>query len=450
MNHKARLLFPLIMALTGLCSISAVASPDQTPDQWLTYAMSAGHNAVYQSAFPSISWTFSVPGANTINRKIVRKLTTIRDLVGFPIGVAVADGIVFAPNDNGYLYAINATNGRLLWSVNVYNQIMTTPIVATVDNHKVVFVGAGNSVFSYSHAKLFNVKGAKVTRGTDVSAIEAFHEKTGRLEWIYHTKGEDMPTSTYINGKLIFGNGDGHVYALNAKNGFLIWKTGIRSFVSMSSATPVDDGKIVVMGGTNPSRIYAINSSSGKLLWSVHPEGIFSSSGGDGTWAARGNTLIGQIEVRKPNQTKGTSDSEELALNGQTGQVLWSRNLGSGKTPPRNKDAVPTIVNRVIYTGSPVTHTEYAIQLQSGKILWHKTLSARMKAAPMVVQNKLIQPIGNGDIYTLNCQNGSIIHVYHNKLGSFGPQNGVMIGGTYFIGSNSGYMEAIPLEKILG
>lgn len=450
MQRKKILVTSIIMILSGLGSITAQADSEQTPQQWTTYAMEAGHNAYYVSAFPSVSWSFRVPGSNEINRKVVHSITTIRDLVGFPIGVAVAHGTVYAPNDNGYLYALNARSGHLLWSVNAYNQLMSTPIVAQSGGREMVYVGAGNSVFAYSHAKLFGVSGAQVTRGTDVSAIEAFNGQTGKLTWVYHTKGEDMPTPTYVNGKLIFGNGDGHIYALNAQNGTVLWKTSIHSFVSMSSATPVDDGRIIVMGGTHPSRIYAVDSSSGKLLWTVHPEDIFSSSGGDGTWAARGNVVVGQIEIRRPTWVKGKSASEELAINAQNGHILWTRMLGSGKTPPRNKDAVPDIADGTIYTGSPVTHNEYAINLQNGNILWQKHLPAGMKAAPLVVGKWVIQPTGSGAIYTLNRQSGVLTHMYHNHLGGFGPQNGVLIGKTYFIGSNSGYMEAIPLHEIVG
>ena len=450
MQRKKIPITAIVMALSGLCTITAQAGSEQTPQQWTTYAMEAGHNAYYVSAFPSVSWTFMVPGSNEINRQVVRSVTTIRDLVGFPIGVAVAHGTVYASNDNGYLYALNAHNGHLLWSVNAYNQLMSTPIVAQAGSHEMVYVGAGNSVFAYSHAQLFGASGAQVIRGTDVSAIEAFNGQTGQREWVYHTKGEDMPTPTYVDGKLIFGNGDGHIYALNAQNGTVLWKTAIHSFVSMSSATPADGGRVIVMGGTHPSRIYAVNSSSGKLLWTVHPEDIFSSSGGDGTWAAQGNIVAGQIEIRRPNQAKRMSSSEELAINAQNGRILWTRLLGSGKTPPRNKDAVPDIADGMVYTGSPVTHNEYAINLQNGNVLWQAHLPAGMKAAPLVVGKWVIQPTRSGAICTLNRQSGVLTHIYHNRSGDFGPQNGELIGKTYFIGSNAGYMEAIPLHEIVG
>ena len=427
--------------------VSCTAQAADTPSFWPMYAMQPGHNAAMKSPFPAVNWTYEVPGAADA-RKAVKNNTIIRDLVGFPIGVAVVDGAVFAPNDNGYLYKLDARTGKLEWSFNAHNQLMTTPVVATAGGKQLVFIGAGNSVFTYSHAKKFGVNGVAVIRGSDVSAVDAVDAATGKLVWTYGTKGEDMPTAVFDKGMLLFGNGDGHIYALDAVTGALKWKTAIMSFVSMSSATFDPKKNVIIMGGTHPSNIYALDAATGKPLWTVHPKNIFSSSGGDGTWAVGGNVTIGQIETRTSSQ-KATSGSEEIAIDIGTGKIVWSKTLGVGKTPPRNKDAVPAIVDGVVYTGSPVTHDEYAIDAKTGKIIWTAPLKAGMKAAPTIVGDDVIQPTGKGKIFTLAKSSGKVTHVYDQKEGGYGPQNGVAVGSTYFIGTNDGFMQAIPL-KMLG
>lgn len=439
--------FSLVLALTCGSQPAAATPVAQTPTSWTMYAMVPGHNAHYPSKFPAVSWRFAVPGAKAIAHSVVRNPTVIRDILGFPIGVAVVDGVVYAPNDNGYVYAVNAHTGRLLWKYNAYNQIMTTPLVVNASGVKTVYVGAGNSVFAYSHAKLFG-ENKPVIRGTGVSGIFALNARNGKLRWFYPTKGQDMPTPVFHRGNIIFGNGDGHVYALDAANGHLVWKTPIRSFVSMSSANVAQSDGIVVMGGTHPSRIYGVDAKSGKLLWAVHPANVFSSSAGDGTWAVHNGVAIGQIETRVAGQAAGTSSSEELAIDMKTGKILWTAELGSGKIPPRNKVAVPTIVNGIVYTGSPVTHTEYAIRVSDGKLLWKQPLKAPMKCAPTVIGDTVIQPTGPGKIFALNRANGEILHVYQSHHGGYGPQNGVAVGGTFFIGTNKGWLQAIPISKL--
>jgi glucose dehydrogenase len=71
-----------------------------------------------------------------------------------------------------------------------------------------------------------------------------------------------------------------------------------------------------------------------------------------------------------------------------------------------------------------------------------------MKAAPTIVRNTVIQPTGNGNLFTLDRANGKVIHVANLHQGGYGPQNGVALGKTFFIGTNSGYLQAIPLQKL--
>ncbi|WP_308389130.1 PQQ-binding-like beta-propeller repeat protein [Acidithiobacillus sp. AMEEHan] len=420
-----------------------------TPTQWLSYALDSQHEAVYQSSLPGLSWTFVVPGAAHLDHRVLRTGTQVRNYVGFPIGVSVANGVVYAPNDNGMLYALDINSGRLLWQRNFYNEIMTTPIVAKVDGTNMVFIGVGDSVFSYSHAKNFGVGNAVVVRGNGVSGIAAVDAASGKLIWFHPTKGEDMPTPAFIHGSLIFGNGSGYVEALNPASGSIQWKREIRSFVSMSSATPASGGSIVVMGGTHPSQIYGIDSSNGKLLWVMRPKNVFSSSAGDGTLAADDQVAVGQIEIRRSDTPKGESLSEEFALDAQTGKLIWTRMLGQGKVPPRNKDAVPLISGTYVYTGSPVTHEEYKINIKNGEVSWASKMPAGMKGAPDDYHGIIIQALGNGDIVSLNASNGKIVHLFHYSHGGFGPQDGVIIGKTYIIGSNSGYLLAIPVSRLL-
>jgi outer membrane protein assembly factor BamB len=42
-------------------------------------------------------------------------VTTVRDLLGIPIGVSVVNGIVYVPSDNDYLYALNVKTGKPVW-----------------------------------------------------------------------------------------------------------------------------------------------------------------------------------------------------------------------------------------------------------------------------------------------------------------------------------------------
>ncbi len=443
-----RISFVLALLLAVLAFMMPSKSfADSYPANWTMYAMNSDHNPVYENGSNlDVYWTVGVPGA--ISARMSKRAfkeryfnpTTVRDLMGIPIGASVVKGVVYVPSDNDYLYALNAKTGKLIWKFNALNQLMGTPVVA----HGIVYIGAGNSVFAYSHAIKFAEPHSHVIRGVDVSAYYALNAKTGKLIWEYHTKGEDMPTPVYYHNKLVFGNGDGHIYGLNARTGKLLWKIYIRSFVSMSSATRYKN--IILTNGTHPNHFYAVNANTGKLIWTVAPAHCFSSSSGDGSPAVSKRGIeVNQIEI--PGLTAGTSRSEEIALNARNGHIIWKKILGSGTVPPRNKDAVPMIHKGIIYTGSPVTKKAYAINLKTGKILWSKKL-IRMKAAPVLLGYKVYFPTGNGTIFVLNKNNGHIISKYNAHNGGYGPQDAVIIGKTMIIGTNFGWVNAIPLSAL--
>lgn len=429
------------------------ASAVSYPEAWPLYGLSADHNAVYHSGLPGADgpeWTLPLPGAVPkgadkawIKRTYVNGYN-VRDLVGVPIGVSLAGGWVYVPDDNGRLYAVDAKTGRIGWSFDAHNQIMTTPLIAGTGAARLVYVGGGNSDFSYSEAVKFGHRGQTVLRGTYVSGIYAVHADTGRLAWQYHTKGEDMPTPAYYQGRIIFGNGDGHLYALDATTGKLQWKVRVGSFVSMSSATRYRN--LIVMAGTHPNAIYAVNAQSGRIEWRVQPPNVFSSSLGDCAPAQSGGVLVTQYEERAPGRHQAAS--VELGMDARTGRILWHTVLGSGPVPPRNKDAVPLVAGGIVYTGSPVTASAYALDLHTGRMLWHTPIM-KMKAAPSALGQHVFYPTGSGKIFTLDRRTGRIEHVYNTGHGGFGVQNGVIANNAMIIGSNFGWLYSIPVSHLL-
>jgi outer membrane protein assembly factor BamB len=449
-----------IVGLAGLMPtlLSPACAQDRTSPRaagalhsWPMYGLNPAHDGTSLSTHRSepASWKFSVPGAIALDAKRDEvkdeyvNITAVRDLVGIPVGVSVVDGVVYAPGDDGFLYALNAANGNLIWKFNARNQIMTTPIVAETAQGKMVYVGGGNSDFTYSEAVKFAKPDAQVVRGTGISGIYALNARSGNPVWTYHTRGEDMPTPVFYKGKIVFGNGDGNIYGLNAETGKLLWKVAIGSFVSMSSATMSDN--LVIMAGTHPDNMYAVDADTGKLAWKT-PLGAFSSSAGDCAPAAANGIVVTQIEVAAP--TKDQVTSEEVAIDASTGKILWKTTLGAGAVPPRNKDAVPMIYDGVVYTGSPVTNSAYALDLKDGRMLWSRRLT-RMKAAPTIDGDYVLLPLGSGSIAVLDKRNGKVINMYRSGNGGFGPQNAVIIDRTLYIGTNFGWVYAIPVADIL-
>jgi outer membrane protein assembly factor BamB len=204
-------------------------------------------------------------------------------------------------------------------------------------------------------------------------------------------------------------------------------------------------GDLVVMAGTHPNNLCAVDADAGTLAWKT-PLAAFSSSAGDCAPAAADGIVVTQIEAAA--EKPGRAASKEVAVDVKTGKILWTTTLGTGAVPPRNKDAVPMIHDGVIYTGSPVTKTAYALNLKDGKILWRRHL-ARMKATPAVDGDHVFFPLGNGTIAILDRTSGKIVNRYKSGNGGFGPQNPVIVNRTMYIGTNFGWVYATPVADIV-
>ncbi|BDC19529.1 hypothetical protein HS5_24190 [Acidianus sp. HS-5] len=319
------------------------------------------------------------------------------------------------------MYAINITNGEVVWFNRLNNQIMTQPIVVNC----IVIVGLGNNVFQNCHV-----------RGTGYNAIIALNATDGKVLWEYKTLGEDMPTPVFYNGKIIEANGNGQVFALNLSGG-VCWSDNITSYVSMSSPLLVDG--IVYFGSANPYIFWAVNASNGNILWYVN----FSST----------HTSLGGLDDASPAYCKGivvsaytikscTTIQEVLfAVNATTGKILWCINEGYAGVPPNLESPPPLIYDGVVYHDSPVGLL-YAVNLATGKVLWTFHTGFTVDNPEIYEGNVIIQN-ASGYLFVISSQ-GSLLK---------GLQTPVMPGaGNMLITCNSlilvgvnGIIDALPL-----
>jgi len=112
--------------------------------------------------------------------------------------LAYDSGLVFVPSTDHYLYALNATNGQLVWSFKTLGSV-TSP---TVENHLIYFGSADGNLYCL--------------------------ELSGKEKWRFKAGGPVIAPPAVSLGKVFFGAEDMYAYALNSENGSLSWKTQLR------------------------------------------------------------------------------------------------------------------------------------------------------------------------------------------------------------------------------
>jgi polyvinyl alcohol dehydrogenase (cytochrome) len=90
-----------------------------------------------------------------------------------------------------------------------------------------------------------------------------------RPSWVFSTdgKGDFTGTPAVADGCVYAGSNDGWVYALNADNGKVVWKTKIKRG-GINSSAAVFDGKVFVhVSRVGKPAAVALDQDSGRILW---------------------------------------------------------------------------------------------------------------------------------------------------------------------------------------
>jgi outer membrane protein assembly factor BamB len=231
---------------------------------------------------------------------------------GVRLRPTVVDGVLYADSTDGKLAAIDAGSGKTLWS-------------KSSRTHG--WFGWGDK-----HRKDATYAGGPVVKG-DLLAV---------------------------------GTLDGHVYAVNAKDGSPLWQAELDTEVLVS---PVIVGDLVVVRGAD-GRIYALDAATGKRHWvydqSVVP--LLSLRGNGPLLAANGVLFF------------GSDDGKLIALRLDNGAKLWEQKLasGEGRTEIERLDDAE---GAILLDGSTLYAAAYhgnlmAVDGPSGRPLWSHPFSS--------------------------------------------------------------------------
>lgn len=311
-----------------------------------------------------------------------------------------AGGVVYTTK-GGIAYALNASTGTQLWSVQV--GIATEPDFSpTVANGMLYVIGSKGSDQDYVDA-LQASTGAQVWRSSRISAID--------------NSPVVVKGMLYINSITY----PGFLIALNASTGVQIWR--VRGAAGVVGIT-VANGYVYTHDGQN-GNIIALNAKTGKKRW---------ETGGMADvldWVAAANGAL------YAGDTTGNVD----AWNASNGHALWSASLGSNIFVN-----APAVANGVVYVGflkGGGGGGVAALDARTGTQLWRSDSSANGFSHPSVANGVVYFGFSNsgGGIAAFDAQMGIQLWSYDQA----GYATAIIVNGMVFTGSSKNEIDAFHL-----
>jgi outer membrane protein assembly factor BamB len=187
---------------------------------------------------------------------------------------------LYAPNNDGFLYAVDLTDGSLLWSLELGGHLWATPVS---DGTKIYVTSLNHFVYAVdleSHA----------------------------IAWSADLGGSipGSPALSADGGTLFVGSFASKIFALDAQRGAILWQQEITDWAWGGPAVGEDAVYVADLQGN----IYALAADSGSILWTIKPD----------------EAVTGRPLVTDEGVAVATESGSVIVLNAEGGNV-WVGNI---------------------------------------------------------------------------------------------------------------------------
>lgn len=316
---------------------------------------------------------------------------------GYVYSPTVTNGVVYVASQAGSLTALRASDGALLWRYTAKGQVAVSLVVNGIvylldtnidqgpDYLEALRANDGKLLWrtpSYDYLPVIVNNVLYITSQTGLAALRA---RDGTLLWRYTLANTGFAGPTVV---------DGVVYAVAFKYSLDTSATTPTAGYARE-ATITSNGKMLFkipfkqQGG--PSSLYALRASNGTALWHYQTPG--DKNNGMGVLAVAGGLVY-------MDTTTGQSKEIISALRASDGSVLWTR----------VSDALSdwAVVNQgVIYIASN-SDVVSALRANDGEEFWHYNVEGNVYSSPVLDGSTLYVGTDNGVVYALNAQSGSL------------------------------------------
>jgi serine/threonine protein kinase len=300
---------------------------------------------------------------------------------------SIAGGAVYVGSYDGYLYAVDETDGTVRWRFRAQRGVVSRPVPIA---EMVIFGSEDRSVYAVSRQtgrSIWSFRTNMAVRssalvddkscfvGSDDGFLYRIERAKGTAGWRYRTWGPVRSTACAAGDQIVVGSDDGYLYSVHRETGQLVWRHSIGSPVM--SSPQVAHGVIVV--GASDGVVRGFSEAEGKLLWS-HPTA---------------KTVIASPIIVDQTAYIGSADGALYALALDTGTVSWKAPLC------RQLTATAAVDGGWLYVGG-IDGAVHCVSRDDGAVKWKAALGGPIVARPLVTADHIIVGSLDGTVYALH------------------------------------------------
>jgi outer membrane protein assembly factor BamB len=384
----------------GAAAVAAMlgAALSATQEHGAMFRGDAAHSGVYHTrgvgSFGGVQWRFQTGG-------MVQSSAT------------VVDGTAYVGSGDGHLYALDAATGEERWRVAAGRAITSTPAVA---GGTVYFGSRDNSFYAVDARN--GTQRWKLATGADAP-----------LAWGFES-GDLYTSSPAVAGDLlVFGSGDGQVYAVDRTGGAVRWRFATGGRVRSSPA--VAAGRVYV--GSMDGVLYALDLASGRPVWRFDTEGHRLRSGDFGFDR---RTIQSSPAVAGGRVFVGSRDGFLYAVDAATGRALWRVDHQMSWV-----NTSPAVAGDLVLAGSSDERFLQAVDARTGRERWRVGTERPVWSSPAVVDDLVYVGDGSGTVYALELATGK--ERWRHRAGRRILSSPVPSDGLLLVGNDDGGVYAL-------
>ncbi len=257
--------------------------------------------------------------------------------------------------------------------------------------------------------------------------------KNKKVLWQYHTIGE--PTNTILyKDILIITTVKGYIYALNSKNGGLIWSYNTQK--EILSMPVVKNGNVYIQ--TTLDTLYAFAAADGSLIWQYSSKNIL-----EGLMVH----LNPSPYIKNNVLYTGFSNGSAVALDAVTGKLIW---IKKPQTIKQLQDIIitPGGNDQIVIFGS-YDNGLFCLNKKDGNMVWERRDLTR-PIGLYVTDSAVYAATASGRVYRLDARTGDTI--WGTDLGhESNPTNIVSFFNSIVIGTQGDkYKGIVILDRDTG